>query len=252
MTIRSFKRASLKTPANYRKLLAGNAKFNPIPDGLTAASAVVSAKQLKIDYPNSPSGVYWVKFADLSTHQILFDMTTDGGGWMNVHKSFGPYASALTSTWGTGGSDFLSGITGTSNIQFVSANSYNSQSCSYGCGTPTAAESSIYVNKDLYIEKGVTAVRVKGTLISRSGGYIDCAGVSRGDFTTVNLISGNQKAWGECSGTGFGAYTSAGDVFDVRLGGFPATPTNNVRVVGGHTACACTNVTYRIDGIWIR
>jgi hypothetical protein len=54
------------------------------PDGLTPATAGVSAFQIKTDYPSSPDGLYWIKNDNIDSgtpFQIYADMTTDGGGW---------------------------------------------------------------------------------------------------------------------------------------------------------------------------
>ena len=50
-------------------------------DGLTQATAAISASQILIDYPNSPSGIYWIQ-TGVTTTQVYCDMTTDSGGWM--------------------------------------------------------------------------------------------------------------------------------------------------------------------------
>lgn len=56
----------------------------PNPDGLTPATAGVSAFQIKTDYPSSTDGLYWIKNDNIdggTPFQIYADMTTDGGGW---------------------------------------------------------------------------------------------------------------------------------------------------------------------------
>ena len=56
-------------------------------DGRTSATAGTTARQIKIDYPASTSGVYWIKNANINAgnpFQVYADMSTDGGGWMLV------------------------------------------------------------------------------------------------------------------------------------------------------------------------
>lgn len=53
-------------------------------DGLSAASAGLSAFQIKNDFPTSTDGLYWIKNPNINggtPFQIYADMTTDGGGW---------------------------------------------------------------------------------------------------------------------------------------------------------------------------
>ena len=53
-------------------------------DGSTSATASISAYQIKIDYPASADGYYWIKNANINggaAFKIYADMTTDGGGW---------------------------------------------------------------------------------------------------------------------------------------------------------------------------
>jgi hypothetical protein len=55
--------------------------------GLTSATASTSAYQIKMDYPTSTDGIYWIKNANINVgaaFQIYADMTTDGGGWTLV------------------------------------------------------------------------------------------------------------------------------------------------------------------------
>ena len=53
-------------------------------DGLSSTCPGVSAYQIHQDYPNLPSGRYWIQNANINNGdplQIYADMTRDGGGW---------------------------------------------------------------------------------------------------------------------------------------------------------------------------
>ena len=85
-----------------KKLSTGN-------NGLTAATASVSALKIKQDSPSASDGIYWIKNANINGNvpfQIYADMTTDGGGWMLLNASGGNVASTqvatLTSSESTG------------------------------------------------------------------------------------------------------------------------------------------------------
>ena len=65
-------------------------------DGSSATNASTSAFQIKLEYPNSADGIYWIKNDNLNSgnaFQIYADMTTEGGGWMLLNSSGGRAAS---------------------------------------------------------------------------------------------------------------------------------------------------------------
>lgn len=62
----------------------GQSKSTKSNDGLSAASAGISAFQIKQDYPSATDGLYWITNPNINGGtpiQIYADMTTDGGGW---------------------------------------------------------------------------------------------------------------------------------------------------------------------------
>jgi hypothetical protein len=60
-----------------------------IPDGLTVATAAISAKAIKTGYPNSPDGVYYINLPTVGVQAVycLMDSKYDGGGWMMAMKA---------------------------------------------------------------------------------------------------------------------------------------------------------------------
>lgn len=61
----------------------------PAPDGLTSATAAVSAQAIKSAYPNATDGVYWIDLPTAGPKQLycLMDSKYDGGGWMMAMKA---------------------------------------------------------------------------------------------------------------------------------------------------------------------
>jgi uncharacterized protein YjdB len=58
-------------------------------DGLSSGTAAKSAADIKLNYPNSPDGVYWIDVPGYGPKQTycLMDSKYDGGGWMLALKS---------------------------------------------------------------------------------------------------------------------------------------------------------------------
>ena len=58
-------------------------------DGLTSATASASASQIKLDYPGSTDGVYWIDLPTVGPTQIycIMNSAVDGGGWMLAMKA---------------------------------------------------------------------------------------------------------------------------------------------------------------------
>lgn len=63
-------------------------KYAP-KDGLTAATAALSAQAIKAAYPNATDGVYWINLPTVGVQQVycLMDSKYDGGGWMLAMKA---------------------------------------------------------------------------------------------------------------------------------------------------------------------
>ena len=67
----------------------GQAVSTKSNDGLSAATAGVSALQIKTDFPSAVDGVYWIDVPGYSPKQTycLMDSAYDGGGWMLALKT---------------------------------------------------------------------------------------------------------------------------------------------------------------------
>jgi hypothetical protein len=86
--------------------------------GDSSATAAVSAKSLKTARPNAPSGVYWFDpdgAGGNAPFQTYADLTTDGGGWMQVRRVPG------SGGWYSGNDD----LRGTASDNASRATTYN-------------------------------------------------------------------------------------------------------------------------------
>lgn len=79
-------------------------------DGLTPATAGLSALEIKLCTGTRVDGLYWIQpRVDRPAQQVWCDMNTDGGGWMLIARTH-PGGSVAAGTWGWRGSA-LGGVT---------------------------------------------------------------------------------------------------------------------------------------------
>lgn len=106
-----------------------------VGQGFTPESAVADPKDILVNTPNAPSGIYWLKDASNNTFQYYVDNENYGGGWIRAQATIGTFTSAVTTNWGNGGGNFLSGasnnVFGTENLN--GSNVTNTQATIYGC-----------------------------------------------------------------------------------------------------------------------
>lgn len=220
-------------------------------NGLTPAGAAPSAQYIIDNFPNSPSGVYWIEFPDGSKHQILCDMTAAGGGWMNVAKSFGSYSSALTSDWGSGGGDLLSGASSDSSQSLNGPIVNNSQAYSGLHCQGSQGASKIMVNQSIILDFSVSEVKINATLHSFNSvncGYFFGSGIEL-DGGTITVLTGTRDTVSRCGNPRYDSVAQVGPIeYYASLGAYEG----DVTVVTMYTACTGRSLRGSIENIWIR
>lgn len=157
-------------------------------DGSSAANAGASALQIKRRYPNSASGIYWIKPPTGSAVQVYCDMVLDGGGWMMVAHTCPGTTPATAGTWGWKGpalgsltnfaSHYQLGIyalwqQGLQFSQFCYGNQKTNNDYSWGPYVYMisfgAAGLTDFFNNDLYYTNGIEAVLKQDTTVYGGG-----------------------------------------------------------------------------------
>ena len=187
------------------------------------------------------SGLYWFAGDTYGAGDgNQFQMQVDhghGGGWININKSAGPYGTILTSGFGSGGSDILSGAA-TDTISAINCNnSTQNQAGSVGC---SGANEKAYVDlaSSFASDFSISEVRMKITMQSHSsvtcGPYWDT--VFSSGLTIISGASG--QVYTRCNNspnTYSEVANSAGSApFTVE---FYGTLASSTRLVQTWTAC---------------
>jgi hypothetical protein len=205
-----------------------------------------SAQQLFNSGINT-NGIYYIRFPNGTSYPIACEFNS-GGGWMNINRQFGQYTTALTSAWGTGGGNYLSGVADNDSTTSITTATISNMQAQLGCsGDNDTHRSRIIINNDLKTAFNITRTMFSFLLVSRNSTG-ECGWVGRLGATTV--VSGSENILSGCSThpNGYGGRTS--DNTSVKAyGTFSGT---NLVMVGTACSFGSPGINGRFTGLWIQ
>lgn len=171
-----------------------------------------------------------------------------GGGWININKNAGPYGTILTSGFGSGGSDILSGAATDTTSAINCNNSTHAQAGQVGCAG-SAQRSYVDLASSFATDFSVSEVRMKITYVS------DDSNVTCGPYWTdvissgLTIISGTSTQVNTTCANNPNRYSDINGVgFTVE---FYGTLASSTRVVTAWTACGGSFV-MTLDELYVR
>lgn len=192
------------------------------------------------------TGNYWLTSGETGDFLALVNMD-HGGGWINITPKMGYMTNALTSTWGSGGSNILSGA-GTDPTSAIScSNSTQSQATVYACSGENG-KSVVYLNSAFASQFGITEVRIRLTYISDDG-IVTCGPYWTNSTSSRTIIQGTVTQIDTTCANAPNRYSDkVGTGFTVEWYG----PLNDVtKLLYAWTACT-GSYTMRLDQLYVR
>lgn len=193
------------------------------------------------------NGIYYIRFPNGTAYPILCEFNS-GGGWMNINRSFGQYTTALTTAWGTGGGDYLSGVPVNDSTTTITTATISNTQNQLGCaGDNDAYRSRIIIDSNLKSSFAITRAMFSFYLESRFSS-LECGWVGRLDSVTV--LSGDADIISKCAGgsSGYGGQTADGTSVKA-YGTFSGT---NLVMVGTACLSGSPGIRGRFTGLWIQ
>jgi hypothetical protein len=206
-------------------------------DGSTYDRAANSAMDIKNKTGTNVDGNYWIKFSNGVAYQIYCLMSSGGGGWMNVNRSFGPYSAAIFDAYTGSGSRVMvdGGDFHDSTVRFVGPYSNHNQSAECGNCSGSNCPSRIQVDGNLLTEKNITEMRMQGR--------VSQVGQQACPYFATPSVSTN------VAGT---TYTACGGTYSMGFVDVYGPRTNNY-IAYAYIACGSpASLTARIEGLYVR
>jgi hypothetical protein len=143
------------------------------------------------------SGVYWLKTPGGTPFEAYIKMDY-GGGWINLNRNLGPYTNVLTSSYGSGGSDILTGASGFDTTALNCGSSTQAQASSFGCGG-SSGQAYVSLNSTFASNFGITQARIKLIYVSDDGNVV-CGPYFSNSLSSRTIITGTSiQVEGTCN-----------------------------------------------------
>ncbi len=148
-----------------------------------------------------PTGNYWLQGSlGLVESYIKQDY---GGGWINLNTQMGAYGNVLSTGWGSGGGNIISGASGTS-TSIINASSVPSyQAYSYGCPGQNGKS---YLNLDSTFASDFSISEVRIKIYMNSNAATICGPYWQNSASGINIISGTTLQIGGTCANGSDSY----------------------------------------------
>jgi hypothetical protein len=210
-------------------------ELNPATSGIAIYNAGITT-----------TGNYWLTSSGTGDFQALVDMN-HGGGWINITPTMGSMTNALTSSWGSGGSNILTGANTDPTSAISCGNSSQSQASVYGCPGQNG-QSIVSLNSTFASQFNISEVRIRLTYISDDGN-VTCGPYWTNSITSRTIIQGTSaQIDGACNNPPNRYSDRVGTGFTVEWYG----PLSDVtKLLYAWTACG-GSYTMRLDQLYVR
>lgn len=192
------------------------------------------------------SGVYWLKTPGGTPFEAYIKMDY-GGGWINLNTNLGPYTNVLTSSYGGGGSDMLTGASGVEVAALNCGSSTQAQAGTYGCPGENG-KATISLNSTFASNFGITQARIK-LVYESDDGNVTCGPYFSNSLTSRSIITGSSiQIEGTCNNPPNRYSDLVGVGFTIEWYG---TLIDVTKILYAWTACG-GSFTMRVKEIYVR